>query len=695
MFGSSIPSGFREHRGSEAVDPFRVTVLAPTSSSADLARAVLNAAGLAGEVGVMQEGESEGTSTGDALHRVPSHDGNAIAGPVLAIAESVAQLDQDMLVSSIDRDFLLVDEVPQQLVLRARLLRERVMRKRVRLQGAERLRKETIELTWAIHTAESIDALAEAATDGIRAIFGTRAAAVLLPPDPAADEESGLPRLWTSPGGASAESYDFVVARTCQHVNPADVSTTPSPWSIDKRIIDLSCDDDADLIEALFHEPASRAMLVPIKFEDSATGALFVADGTVPARRTTFERSLIAYIGMQIGRAVSELWLRDRQERSESELQRTSAEMKRLVNEMGDLSVVVRSIADAVNVGVIFYDTDNKPVLHNRMVERLLGLTGFDPATGRSTHVYASDRRTRVKQDKNIISETLEGDQRGLIYWVGDPQGEQRAVVTEAHRIARPNGEQLGSAVVTYDVTDLANAIEIREEYLATVSHELRTPLTSIVGYLDLIDDGYDVEELGFGKEFRTIQRSATQMLALIRDLLSTSTRELALRIEPVDVTAMLTQCVSTFRPTVDAAHQTLQLEMPSATVLAHLDGGRIKQVVDNLISNAAKYTPDGGTITVTLERDGDGIQIVVADNGRGISKGDQTRLFDRFFRARDAREAAIQGVGIGLTIVKTIVDAHGGSVTVDSEPGVGSSFTVRLPARAESTPLPTLPMEP
>jgi len=244
-------------------------------------------------------------------------------------------------------------------------------------------------------------------------------------------------------------------------------------------------------------------------------------------------------------------------------------------------------------------------------------------------------------------------------------------------------------------VTDLANAIEIREEYLATVSHELRTPLTSIVGYLDLIDDGFDVDALGFGKEFRTIQRSAAQMLTLIRDLLSTSSRELALRIEPVDVSALLAQSVTTFRPAVDAAHQTLQLEMPSGTVLGHLDAARIKQVVDNLISNAAKYTPEGGAITVRLENEDDFIVIGVSDNGRGISKSDQSRLFDRFFRARDAREAAIQGVGIGLTIVKTIVDAHGGTVTVASEPGLGSTFTVRLPARAFSTPLTTLPMHP
>ena len=104
-------------------------------------------------------------------------------------------------------------------------------------------------------------------------------------------------------------------------------------------------------------------------------------DATQPTR-TSLERFVVSWIATQIGRATFELWMRDRQERNERELNETSAKLKKLVDEMGDMSVVVRSIADAVNVGVLFYDTENRPTLHNRMTERLLGLTGFDPATG-------------------------------------------------------------------------------------------------------------------------------------------------------------------------------------------------------------------------------------------------------------------------------------------------------------------------
>ena len=662
--------------GVGAVDRPCVIVLASQPSAAQRARAVLDAAGIDAETAAVET----------AL--APSHE-----HPVLLVAETVDEFAID-LAETVDRDFVLADELDRELVARVRALAERSGRRRARLADAERMRTQTMELTFTVHTVHTLEALADAATEGVRRMFSAFSAGVVIPADPEPGDD-GEPVAWTVDRGHTPDLPTLVE----QALAVGDPGSGSSDADLQARlvmsVVTVSRDRDAALVERMFGPDAQHVYLVPIDLGQGAKGALVLADSAKPARRTTYERGLISYVAMQIGRAVAELWLRDRQQASEKQLQAASTELQRLIDERDDLGVVIRSIADAVNVGVIFYDNDNTPQLHNRMTEHLLALAAFDPATGLSKHVYGSDRHTRVKEGKNIVSETLEGDARGLIYWMGPPEGEQRAVVTEAHVISKPDGERLGAVIVTYDVTDLANAIEIREEYLATVSHELRTPLTSIVGYLDLIDDGYDVDKLGFGKEFRTIQRSAEQMLALIRDLLSTSTNELSLRIEPVDVSALLAQSVSTFRPTIDAAHQTLDLTTPPGTVLGHLDAGRIRQVVDNLISNATKYTPEGGVISVGLAVEGENVVITVADNGTGISKADQSRLFDRFFRSRDAREAAIQGVGIGLTIVQTIVHAHDGTIAVTSEPGEGSTFTVRLPTRPDSTPLPTLPLRP
>lgn len=379
-------------------------------------------------------------------------------------------------------------------------------------------------------------------------------------------------------------------------------------------------------------------------------------------------------------------------QRHAPQTQESSKDLREYKAKMDDLEIIVRSVADAVKVAVMFYDTDNHPIFRNRMVEEVLELTGYDPKTGTSTHVYASDRHTPVKRDKDIVSETIEGDQRGVIYWVGAPdRDDQRAVITEAHRVTRPGGEPLGSAIVTYDVTDLANAIEVREGYLATMSHELRTPLTSIVGYLDLIADTHDVAELGFEREFRIIQRNVNQMLNLLRDLASSGTREQSLRIEPVDLAALVSQSIEASRPSIDQAGQSIELKVPPSSLIGRVDAARIAQVLDNFVSNAVKYTPAGGTITVTLTREDEDAVIRIADTGRGMSKNDQARAFERFFRSHEVRDAAIPGVGIGLSIAKTITEAHGGTITIDSEPGKGATFITRLPLRPQGAPLSSL----
>ena len=653
----------------------QVLVLAVDDECADAAREALAREGLAAAVRV---------ELGTAAPR---------RGPVLVVAPTVAALPRETL-GAPQRDFLLLDRVADELAPRVELLAARAARALAWKESAERLRAGTLRLTWAVHLAPTLNELAEAATTGLRELIGAHEVALLIPAG--AEEEAPPAVSWTARGGRRPELAVPMAPLIPERPNVADVRWAAAPLKNHERIRTLALAGHPQLISELADgDEAATARAVPVDCDGGVTGALVVVDAGDAPPRSTYEQELFSYLGVQVARAASELRLRERERAARERLHETSAELQRLVDEMDEMAIVVRSIADAVNVGVLFYDTENKPKLHNRRVEELLALTGFDPKTGRSKHVYASDRRTRVKQDKNIISETIEGDQRGLIYWIGDPEGEQRAIVTEAHSITRPGGQPLGSAVVTYDVTDLANAIEIREEYLATVSHELRTPLTSIVGYLDLIEDGYDIDALGFGKEFRTIQRSAEQMLELIRDLLSTSTHDLALRIEPTDVSALLAQSVSAFRPAIAQAQQRLELEAPPSTVIAHVDAARLKQVVDNLISNAVKYSPTGGAITVTLDRDEESVVIAVADNGRGVSKTDQLRLFDRFFRTREAREASIQGVGIGLTIVKAIVDAHGGTISVSSEPGRGSTFTVRVPLRPDATPLPTLPMQP
>jgi signal transduction histidine kinase len=221
-----------------------------------------------------------------------------------------------------------------------------------------------------------------------------------------------------------------------------------------------------------------------------------------------------------------------------------------------------------------------------------------------------------------------------------------------------------------------------KEDFAAAVSHELRTPLTSILGYLELIeqsnaersepDDGYLV----------VVKRNAERLLRLVSDLLLVSEVEdsmLALEFREVDLHELARECVEAAKPAADAKGIALELRDGSALHIGG-DRGRLAQMMDNLVSNAIKFTPDGGTVTITTTMsDGQGL-FEVADSGMGISGADQAHLYDRFFRTRDAAAQAIPGTGLGLTITKAIVDAHGGSITLRSTLGRGTTFVVSLP---------------
>ncbi len=230
----------------------------------------------------------------------------------------------------------------------------------------------------------------------------------------------------------------------------------------------------------------------------------------------------------------------------------------------------------------------------------------------------------------------------------------------------------------------------LREEFVAAVSHELRTPLTSIIGYLDLVVDG-EMENLTTEQQsyLGVVQRNADRLHELVGDLLLVAEAEgggLALDINDVDLDALATRCVESARPTANAEEIGLTVEL-GATRLIRGDAVRLEQMMDNLVSNALKFTPSGGRVAVrTATEDGHAL-FEVSDDGPGISAADQAQLFDRFFRTRGAIDLAIRGTGLGLAITKAIVDAHHGSITVESAVGRYSIFRVRLPETHEPTP--------
>ncbi len=222
----------------------------------------------------------------------------------------------------------------------------------------------------------------------------------------------------------------------------------------------------------------------------------------------------------------------------------------------------------------------------------------------------------------------------------------------------------------------------MKDEFVALVSHELRTPLTSIRGYLELVLD--DAEQLATDhREFlQIVDRNVDRLLHLVSDLLLVAQADagkLMFDWAEVDLGSLVAHCVQAAQPAAERAGIELVTVSDASRPIVG-DSARIGQLLDNLISNAIKFTPGGGLVAVSVDSSGDSAVIEVRDSGLGISAEEQKQLFERFFRTRSATELAIAGTGLGLSIVKAIVDAHGGTISVDSAEGKGTTFRVLLP---------------
>jgi PAS domain S-box-containing protein len=240
---------------------------------------------------------------------------------------------------------------------------------------------------------------------------------------------------------------------------------------------------------------------------------------------------------------------------------------------------------------------------------------------------------------------------------------------------------ELISAVVGRMVAERESE-RLKNEFFALVSHELRTPLTSILGYLDIVLEE-EAGELSAEQDrfLRVVERNARRLLRLVGDLLFVAQVEagsLALERGPVEISSVVREAGEAARPRADQGELLLQVD-PGHEAIVHGDRDRLGQVLDNLISNAIKFTPAGGIVNVRLRTTDTSAVIEVTDTGMGISQDEPARLFDRFQRAPEAVAAAIPGIGLGLSIVKAIVDGHDGTIEVDSQPGSGTTFRVSL----------------
>jgi signal transduction histidine kinase len=227
-----------------------------------------------------------------------------------------------------------------------------------------------------------------------------------------------------------------------------------------------------------------------------------------------------------------------------------------------------------------------------------------------------------------------------------------------------------------------------KTEYISFVSHELRTPMTSIRGYADMLIKGMCGSLTPQQQQFvQTIHSNAVRMQALVSDLLDVSrieTGNLHLEMEPTDLTSALKSAVETTKGQIEARSQQLAVQVSENLPLVHADPTRLSQILTNLLSNAYKYTPEGGSIQVRAWRQNWYIHCSVSDTGIGISTEDQEKLFTKFFRSEDPAAQEMPGTGLGLCIVKSLVELQGGRIGIESQLGKGSTFAFTVPVAVE-----------
>lgn len=338
-----------------------------------------------------------------------------------------------------------------------------------------------------------------------------------------------------------------------------------------------------------------------------------------------------------------------------------------LEEEASKMRAILESIAD----GVIVEDQGGQIIMMNPAAERILeGMSaGFAVHPIRELPVlHAKDESSAADSSKDRRFEA-----GGKVVSAGEAP-----VVTK-------DGVELGKVMVFRDITREVEVDRLKDEFIENVSHELRTPLTSIKGYSELLiltaQDKLDEQQR---KSLSYIGQRSSQLVTMISELLDMTdiaAGALGLDLAPTSLDELILEVMDSWRERIEEKQLTAVVQLPDDLPQVLVDGDRVGRVLHNLISNAYNYTMPGGNITVTTYTDGDKVRVDVRDTGVGISKPDQSRLFTRFFRAREVPHDDVRGAGLGLYMAKALIEAHGERIWLEwSKLGEGSVFSFTLP---------------
>ncbi|HTZ11675.1 MAG TPA: ATP-binding protein [Candidatus Margulisiibacteriota bacterium] len=347
----------------------------------------------------------------------------------------------------------------------------------------------------------------------------------------------------------------------------------------------------------------------------------------------------------------------------------------KVVEDKKNTEAVIRSVAE----GLVVVDAQGKVVMMNPAAEKLLGVSKKDKI-GKS--IYSD-----LKEEQLITFAKDSPDKQGKEIELISPHDETKKTLRASTAVLEnENGQTVGMVSVLSDITKQKALDQMKTNFVASVSHELRTPLVAIDKSLSLILDGAAGAVSETQEKFLTIaERNLKRLNILVNDLLDLSKLEagkVELKVKASSVPELINDSVETLNTWAQTKSVTINTKTDEGLPQLNVDPDRINQVLNNLIGNAIKFTPQGGNIAVEakLSSDGNAVEISVEDNGIGISPEDLPKVFDKFYQSGERVSTDINGTGIGLAIAKEIVTLHGGKIWAESEKDKGAKFTFTLP---------------
>ena len=368
-----------------------------------------------------------------------------------------------------------------------------------------------------------------------------------------------------------------------------------------------------------------------------------------------------------------------------------SSEITNITNNLNDLSEVIRltqenleqeskrlhSILSYMTDGVLATNRRGKITMINDMAKKQLGVQKEEVLNKSILELLQIEDEYELRDLITQVPELMIDSQ--------DDNGEYLSLRVRFALVRRESGFISGLVAVLHDTTEQEKEERERRLFVSNVSHELRTPLTSVKSYLEALDEGALSEPVA--PDFIKVSLDETnRMIRMVTDLLHLSRIDNAtshIDVELINFTAFITFILNRFdkmRGSDEEKKYELVRDYPITSVWIEIDTDKMTQVIDNILNNAIKYSPDGGKITVTMKTTDDQMILSISDQGLGIPKQDLPRIFDRFYRVDRARSRAQGGTGLGLSIAKEIIKQHKGFIWAKSEYGKGSTFTIVLP---------------